>query len=420
MRLLPVYVCALLVSQIFPSLPAAASETGNVAAYNVKQQNLSQVPPCSPALGDGASDDTGPIQCALNAAGAAGGGSVFLPQGTYRTSASLNVPSFVTLQGAGSGSIIKPLNGASIGSGVLLLSNGSSPVTLATVRDLHIDGNGHNLSGVVAGIALDNGASHNTVMNDVIENATGEGIGLYASSATLMNDYNLIASNFIHDNGAWTSCGQVIVSAGRYNQIVNNAIYKTGAPRTGLAWGILLLGSDTQHFVQHNIIRGNRVTNTGYAGIWATISCSGCTTEISWNEISGNVTNDNQNWGILLSPGAGHQTLTANTVSGNGLDGILIQSGGNTVSDNMVSDNSASGPWNDGIAIEGDSTVTDNVIVGNVSQNVTTTGQRHGVAEYGGGPDFNLISGNNGRNNALSPGVFKSGGHTVLANNVGQ
>ncbi|MDT3724888.1 glycoside hydrolase family 55 protein [Streptomyces sp. DSM 41972] len=54
------------------------------------------------AVGDGTADDTAALQSALDAAGTAGGGVVFLPAGTYRISEPLQLHSGVTLLGAGS------------------------------------------------------------------------------------------------------------------------------------------------------------------------------------------------------------------------------------------------------------------------------------------------------------------------------
>lgn len=51
------------------------------------------------ATGNGVTDDTGAIQSALNAAGANGGGIVFLPGGKYRLTSTLNVPQGVELRG---------------------------------------------------------------------------------------------------------------------------------------------------------------------------------------------------------------------------------------------------------------------------------------------------------------------------------
>lgn len=51
------------------------------------------------AVGDGKTDDTAAIQQALDAAGAAQGGIVWLPRGNYRVATHLSIPDDVTLQG---------------------------------------------------------------------------------------------------------------------------------------------------------------------------------------------------------------------------------------------------------------------------------------------------------------------------------
>ena len=64
------------------------------------------------AVGDGVNDDTAAIQAALNAA-AVIGGYVDLPQGTYKTSASLVMTGDnVIIRGSGWGTVIKPVSGA--------------------------------------------------------------------------------------------------------------------------------------------------------------------------------------------------------------------------------------------------------------------------------------------------------------------
>lgn len=58
------------------------------------------------AKGNGLDDDTEVLRAALVQAGEAGGGVVFLPPGRYAISATLWVPSGVTLQGAGAGNCV--------------------------------------------------------------------------------------------------------------------------------------------------------------------------------------------------------------------------------------------------------------------------------------------------------------------------
>ena len=53
------------------------------------------------ATGNGSTDDTAAIQTALKAAGGANGGVVYLPVGTYNVSATLTIPTNVTLEGVG-------------------------------------------------------------------------------------------------------------------------------------------------------------------------------------------------------------------------------------------------------------------------------------------------------------------------------
>lgn len=66
------------------------------------------------AVGDGARDDAPAIRCALEAVGAAGGGTVCLPAGEYRLDRGLEIGSHTTLQGVGHGSVLKRSEGGSI------------------------------------------------------------------------------------------------------------------------------------------------------------------------------------------------------------------------------------------------------------------------------------------------------------------
>lgn len=59
------------------------------------------------AIGDGSADDTVSIQMALDLVEAAGGGTVLLPAGNYRTTASLKLPPRTGLHGAGPSAILR-------------------------------------------------------------------------------------------------------------------------------------------------------------------------------------------------------------------------------------------------------------------------------------------------------------------------
>src|SRR5262245_44990500 len=53
------------------------------------------------AQGDGTNDDRGPIQAAIDAASARGGGTVVFPAGTFRIGGALTIRSQIVFRGAG-------------------------------------------------------------------------------------------------------------------------------------------------------------------------------------------------------------------------------------------------------------------------------------------------------------------------------
>lgn len=120
-----------------------AIETGVTASgiwYNVKD-------PAYGAKGDGLNDDTTAIQAAINAAGAAGGGTVYFPAGTYRTTSTLTISSFgVVLQGAGCGTPDEfgtpPTMIAWGGSSSNSIVKINGPLANWGVRDIFLNGNG--------------------------------------------------------------------------------------------------------------------------------------------------------------------------------------------------------------------------------------------------------------------------------------
>lgn len=83
------------------SVTTAALADGAVtqAKLNFQLGYLNAQNPPYGAKGDGATDDTGAIQAALNSAAANGGGIVFLPRGNYRIATHLRVPAQTTLAG---------------------------------------------------------------------------------------------------------------------------------------------------------------------------------------------------------------------------------------------------------------------------------------------------------------------------------
>lgn len=76
----------------------------SVTAWNQVVDGLNNIP-ITPqdygAVGNGVTDDTTAFQDALNAINAAGGGALYIPEGTYKISSYLTVYPYTTIQGAG-------------------------------------------------------------------------------------------------------------------------------------------------------------------------------------------------------------------------------------------------------------------------------------------------------------------------------
>lgn len=105
------------------------------------------------AKGDGATDDTSALQAALDAAKDVGGGIVFIPKGTYKTTDNLYIYSNTILQGEGAASIIHC--DSLITDDAIVKAKGTSDSHLhdVVVRDLRIEcdsktGDGVNFWGV--------------------------------------------------------------------------------------------------------------------------------------------------------------------------------------------------------------------------------------------------------------------------------
>lgn len=126
------------------------------------------------AVGDGVKDDTAALQAAMDAADSAGGGTVFIPRGTYKLTNTVFIGSNTTVRGEGRATVLKATTAFSI-----LYNKGWSDLvgnTNIAVMDLTVDGDGIGLKGVVfAGVVR--GTIHNVRVIDMVN----YGIWLWAS-----------------------------------------------------------------------------------------------------------------------------------------------------------------------------------------------------------------------------------------------
>jgi hypothetical protein len=144
------------VSSNYINLPINQSAEGAENVFNVHAYG---------AQGDGVADDTSAIQATINAASTTGGGVVYFPTGTYKTTAVINMAAKIILQGDGENSslITSTHTGDSF--------NMSSPINSSTgvynsVRDLYIK----NTNGSNVGAGYDDvGGTYITMRNVKIE-----------------------------------------------------------------------------------------------------------------------------------------------------------------------------------------------------------------------------------------------------------
>ncbi|GCE14027.1 hypothetical protein KTT_38860 [Tengunoibacter tsumagoiensis] len=193
------------------------------------------------AHGDGSTDDTGSIQNALNDAGNAGGGTVYLPAAIYAIRGHLSVPGNVELRGADS----MPhrttlLNGGRATGTILFAYEGRSSSTADTDPAL-ITLNGTNAG--VRGIGIHYPEQANDSASNIVAypwSIRGNGTGVYVYDVSLSNAYEAVDfaryptnGHIIHDvNGFALEEG---VRVGQSNEgWVENSVFNLNAwARTG-------------------------------------------------------------------------------------------------------------------------------------------------------------------------------------------
>jgi hypothetical protein len=143
------------------------------------------------AVGDGTTDDTDAIQEAVDALGAAGGGELIFPAGTFVSGPIEFILDNVHVRGAGAGATILKLKASPLADqgglltfGKPLLSSTPTPILNCSVQDLSVDGNKANqFQGTTASNGVNTGILAFTVdgfliRNVIVHDCDGYGIGL--------------------------------------------------------------------------------------------------------------------------------------------------------------------------------------------------------------------------------------------------
>lgn len=315
-------------------------------------------------------NDATTINSALSAL-PAGGGTVYLEEGTYTLgTTSIAVPNNTILSGAGRATLLT-YPSSSIGVGTYsAITNSAVSGSHITVQNLMINGNSSAQSGTFYGVYF-NGAS-NSQINNVEADAMNNGDGIYLYSAF----ENTLSGNTADSND--------------------------------------VSGIHIDHFSVGNTLTGNTTNYNGYDGIYARIAYNNSTDD--GNAITGNTADGNSNSGIELNSSQ-YNTATGNSVSGNSY-GIKIM-GNDTVTGNSALGNSTD------IDVYGSSnTITGNTVSGksgasfygiylevNSSNNTISANNISGA--YSRGIDLNQSS-----NNTVSGNQIYDNGDTTDNNGI--
>ena len=216
---------------------------------------------------------------------------------------------------------------------------------------------GGTVTGFDAGVAIIGGSANTvsklTVTNNVgnpdfTSSIFGDGVVIFFSPG------NSILGNSLINNGVFDEIG--VLGVGSDNNLIENNLAKGadngGQPYAPVGIGIILnpfLGADRprQLSVTGNRVIGNLVENNGNAGISSISNVNGL---IQGNRVSGNGLENPYGGPAFPGNGIGVQNLVfanpdtaevvdSNRVTGNGADGIQINSHGNTITNNVSSGN---------------------------------------------------------------------------------
>jgi len=276
------------------------------------------------------------IQDAIDAL-PAGGGVVYVKEGTYTISAAIEIyKSNVALFGAGAATLITQANDAD--DNMIELGDGSSAYKNIEVADLKLDGNSANQSANAYGITITATSTDCRVQRCWIDDIKRDGIYIaLTSDRNIITENkttnctrdgilcagstkgNIISNNLSYSNtrnGIWTGTGS--------NLLEGNVCYSNGPDGANLGSGIHIEFSG-------NLVIGNYCTDNYYAGI----TVWGVTEK---NTVTGNFCHANRGNGISVF--GDHNTLVGNSCILNEYHGMYVTSDYNTVTGNTCTNNS--------------------------------------------------------------------------------
>ncbi|MFC0708942.1 right-handed parallel beta-helix repeat-containing protein [Azorhizophilus paspali] len=346
------------------------------------------------AQGDGVSNDRTAIQAAIDAAHAAGGGTVHLPAGEYRVGGgergvegALLMKNNVYLAGAGMGqTVIKLLDGWNNDVNGMIRSSGGEETHDFGVRDLTLDGNRDNnpegtVFGFYTGYKYGTGADRNVLVERVeAREMSGYGFDPHARTINLV-----IRDSVAHDNG--------FVGFVADHQI-------DGAFENNIAYNNDLHGFNVVTSSHDFTLKGNIAYGNGAAGL--VVQRGSYDVPLAYNIlIDGGSYYDNALEGVLIK--LSHDVILQDAhIYNNGTAGVRIAGAQDVqILDNHIHDNVQNGTYPE-VLLQAfdDSSITGNVyetlntlIEDNV---ITTSGDAtYVVQERNDGSDYTTLRDNN-------------------------
>lgn len=289
------------------------------------------------AKGDGVTIDRDAIQSALDAAYAAGGGTVYIPKGVYIVTGqdnpaygALQVRSHVSIQGEGMGESVIRLadNWNKKVTGIVRTPSGGEQEHDIAIRDITIDGNRHNntnplaeTDGFFAGVTPGKDAWD---YNITIERVEVTSVSRYGFDPHEQVRNLVIRDSVSHDNGL----------DGFTIDFIGSGLFENNVAYDNLRHGFnLVTGS------HENIVRNNLAYNNGGNGFLSQRGSDDRTLNFD-NVFENNISHDNGLYGILIKMSNG-TIVRGNIVYDNARSGIYLEgSSGSVVERNHVYDNS--------------------------------------------------------------------------------